>query len=822
MALSVVMCPRECYPVPRFGFVQMNAPRMKKSLSLLVVLVVIGTSFRGEIHAQDAAYLTVNDVYADEIDGSQRVRVYFTLRDEFYRAIDDPTVGDVRLSYVRPPNSFPTTMISGSYVPPVAPTINLMMDWSENALPLYINSSTDGLTALNNVLGALPSDSRVNLYTYAADHELAAANVTINDVLDYLPDDASGENGCLYDSLVLGALDYLSNFGDVERDAVILVTDGNPSTGCNINSPDEVIVSLGGVPIPVYIVGFLSDEFSRNDTVLLARTLGGSVVFGTADELAAMTDWREQFGIGFQESFEFNLCELPGDFDGSLSVEVNGENLEVDLPFGFTLTSSCDGAGGQQGQSQQADPTPTLPAPPTVTFARVVYNIYAQHLEIEYLLDGDISGLRRELLVYSHPDQVQIYTTGVNNVPSDGTFSWTVSLSEFDNPNVDEVFVKYRLTDANGNIVAEQDSNVVTITPSPSVTITSFTVDPSELLIELAYTLDSDIDGFFGEVRLFDGGAGEQIYTSGKSPIISNVEQRHSIHFDQLSTTDVDNVLAQVIVYDEGDTAVMRVESDVLPLLKTAAELIVTATAAAATGDVPIDTPDTDGSEPSPLTAVLIGGGVILALMVVFLFVLNKRVRDQRQTQAQVVDASDPRSRSRLGKIAPQMPPPQFIPSEAVTPAPAPPVSSEPKPIKAFVSYRRTSSAILATYLASQLGGKGIEAFVDTRRSDGAGPFPERLLRAIEDSDVFICLLGASAAGATLDSPWVLREIEHAHTLGKPMIPVFQESYVPAEPANEHIGALLQNQGVHIFDVKNIYVDAAVSELVALVESVKR
>ena len=133
-----------------------------------------------------------------------------------------------------------------------------------------------------------------------------------------------------------------------------------------------------------------------------------------------------------------------------------------------------------------------------------------------------------------------------------------------------------------------------------------------------------------------------------------------------------------------------------------------------------------------------------------------------------------------------------------------------------FISYRRKPSAMLATLLARELKTRGIDAFVDTRRTDGGGPFPDRLLRAIETADVFVCLLGED----TLASDWVQREIQHAHNLGKILIPVFQESYTPpAEPAaiGSYVYDLLQSDGVHVMDVKNIYVDQAIDTLATMI-----
>src|SRR5690349_19933337 len=133
---------------------------------------------------------------------------------------------------------------------------------------------------------------------------------------------------------------------------------------------------------------------------------------------------------------------------------------------------------------------------------------------------------------------------------------------------------------------------------------------------------------------------------------------------------------------------------------------------------------------------------------------------------------------------------------------------------KAFISYRRADSSSLATLLAVRLEQSKIEAFVDTRSIDGGGPFPDRLRRAIEAADVFVCLLGAT----TLDSEWVREEIRHAHSLGKVLIPVFQERYVAPDPVHhEHVYALLQSDGVHILDVRNLYIDDAIETLAKMI-----
>src|SRR5687768_669814 len=136
-----------------------------------------------------------------------------------------------------------------------------------------------------------------------------------------------------------------------------------------------------------------------------------------------------------------------------------------------------------------------------------------------------------------------------------------------------------------------------------------------------------------------------------------------------------------------------------------------------------------------------------------------------------------------------------------------------------FISYRRADSASLSQLLEAKLAKHGIRAYVDTRKVDSAGPFPDRLRKAIAEADAFVALLGAN----TLDSAWVLEEIRHAHALGKPMIPVFQEKYAPPQAISDPaVNALLQFDGVHILDISNLYVDEAIKQIADMTPRKKR
>ncbi|HEX3051707.1 MAG TPA: DPP IV N-terminal domain-containing protein [Aggregatilineaceae bacterium] len=135
---------------------------------------------------------------------------------------------------------------------------------------------------------------------------------------------------------------------------------------------------------------------------------------------------------------------------------------------------------------------------------------------------------------------------------------------------------------------------------------------------------------------------------------------------------------------------------------------------------------------------------------------------------------------------------------------------------KVFISYRRRTSAMLAQLIARELTEKGIKAFLDTRRIDSGGPFPFHLLKAIEDCDVFLCLI----ADQTFESDWVRREIAHAHKCGKIMVPVFQESHTgTVQPPDVHVAALLQSHGTRVLDIQNLYLDETIEFLVKLIRN---
>ncbi|HRF95075.1 MAG TPA: hypothetical protein PLZ51_07770, partial [Aggregatilineales bacterium] len=77
----------------------------------------------------------------------------------------------------------------------------------------------------------------------------------------------------------------------------------------------------------------------------------------------------------------------------------------------------------------------------------------------------------------------------------------------------------------------------------------------------------------------------------------------------------------------------------------------------------------------------------------------------------------------------------------------------------------------------------------------------------------FICLLGDT----TLDSEWVQKEIQKAYSLKKHCIPVFQESYTRPSNITPSIKYLLNFDGIHVFDIKNVMIDESIKSIAQLV-----
>lgn len=134
----------------------------------------------------------------------------------------------------------------------------------------------------------------------------------------------------------------------------------------------------------------------------------------------------------------------------------------------------------------------------------------------------------------------------------------------------------------------------------------------------------------------------------------------------------------------------------------------------------------------------------------------------------------------------------------------------------AFISYRRVPSFALTKMIQNDLKYTyQIDAYMDVTRREGAlVPFPDRLLGAIEQSPIFICVLGEG----TLDSEWVLKEIRYAYALQKPCIPIFHEDYKPSVSDDPAIRYLLNYDAVHFIDKRGVLIDGSMHELADLIQ----
>lgn len=100
-----------------------------------------------------------------------------------------------------------------------------------------------------------------------------------------------------------------------------------------------------------------------------------------------------------------------------------------------------------------------------------------------------------------------------------------------------------------------------------------------------------------------------------------------------------------------------------------------------------------------------------------------------------------------------------------------------PDPYIAFLSYRTEEDGAAALLIARSLSDRGHKTFVDVR-SLHAGKFDEQLLREIEAATFFIPILSPNSLARCVNKDdWVLKEITHALSHGKRIIPVLKSGF---------------------------------------------
>jgi hypothetical protein len=118
---------------------------------------------------------------------------------------------------------------------------------------------------------------------------------------------------------------------------------------------------------------------------------------------------------------------------------------------------------------------------------------------------------------------------------------------------------------------------------------------------------------------------------------------------------------------------------------------------------------------------------------------------------------------------------------------------------QAFISYRRDGGDVLARLLRTELGNRGVRAFLDVEDL-GRREFDPQLLGAIEKTPYFIPILSpGSLDRCTGEGDWFRREIAHALATRRIIIPLICEGTAfPSEnslPAD--IAPLARMQAVH-------------------------
>jgi hypothetical protein len=127
--------------------------------------------------------------------------------------------------------------------------------------------------------------------------------------------------------------------------------------------------------------------------------------------------------------------------------------------------------------------------------------------------------------------------------------------------------------------------------------------------------------------------------------------------------------------------------------------------------------------------------------------------------------------------------------------------SPKREPYIAFISYRTEDDGAAALLISRSLAERGLKAFIDVRSLE-SGKFDEQLLGEIEKSTFFVPILSQRCLARCADpNDWVLRELTHALTLRKVIIPVIRQGFsfsssndVPDLP---QIAELSRYHGVH-------------------------
>lgn len=138
---------------------------------------------------------------------------------------------------------------------------------------------------------------------------------------------------------------------------------------------------------------------------------------------------------------------------------------------------------------------------------------------------------------------------------------------------------------------------------------------------------------------------------------------------------------------------------------------------------------------------------------------------------------------------------------------------------KIFLSYRREGGEIMATTLYRELMHRGFTVFYDIE-SLKSGPFDERLLRQIEESDDFLLILPeGSLDRCKNEGDWVRREIAHAIKLNKNIVPIMLRGFTFPTDLPEDIAEISRYNGI-LFENMTLF-DARMDNLMTYLKGYK-
>ena len=134
-----------------------------------------------------------------------------------------------------------------------------------------------------------------------------------------------------------------------------------------------------------------------------------------------------------------------------------------------------------------------------------------------------------------------------------------------------------------------------------------------------------------------------------------------------------------------------------------------------------------------------------------------------------------------------------------------------------FISYRREGGEGFAQMFSEKLSKKHYRVFYDIE-SIGAGMFDQRILREIEQTDVFLLILTKDALNRCKnEGDWVRCEITHALSLGKTIIPLFFRGFEFPENLPQDIARVALYNGIDIRDMN--FFDTKFKQLCSMIDA---